>query len=304
MTSEVVRFLNPTPGKIYVDGTLGGAGHARTICEKILPTGILVGVDQDIDAIDNARLVLKLYEPNIRLFHRNFSHLDRILRELGIAAVDGILLDLGLSLHHIESSSRGFGFNREEPLDMRMDIRTPLTAEDLVNEMPAEELARVFREYGEERHAKSMAGKISAYRKHERIRTSKQLTQILGDAAYFSRWTGKKIHPATKVFMALRIAVNEELKSLMDFMNNVPGYLNPGGRLCVLSYHSLEDRIVKNRLKWYEKECTCPPEFPRCVCHKTPEMRILTRKVVRPDEEEVKRNPMSRSAKLRVAEKI
>jgi 16S rRNA (cytosine1402-N4)-methyltransferase len=304
MTSEAIQFLNIRPGKIYVDGTLGGAGHAKAICEKILPTGILVGIDQDIDAINNAQRVLKPYEPNIRLFHSNFVHLDRILRELEITAVDGILLDLGLSLHHIESSFRGFGFNREEPLDMRMDVRTPLTAEDLVNEMSEEELIQVFREYGEERHAKSLAGKISAYRKHERIRTSSQLTQIVGGSASYSRQTGKKIHPATKVFMALRIAVNQELKALMGFMDNVPRYLNPGGRLCVLAYHSLEDRIVKNRLKWHEKRCTCPPEFPKCVCSKTSEMRILTRKVVRPDEEEVKGNPMSRSAKLRVAEKI
>ena len=304
MLPEVIHYLNVRPGKIYVDGTLGGAGHSIAICEKILPTGILVGIDQDLDAIENAKLVLKPYEPNIRLFHSNFVHLGGILQELDVDAVDGIVLDLGLSFHHIDASLRGFSFQGEEPLDMRMDIQSPQTAEDLVNELSIDDLAALFKNYGEERYARAIAKKISLFRKRERITTSKTLAQIVCEAVPLRHQGGKKIHPATRVFMALRIAVNRELDMLTDFMGHVPGYLNAGGRLCVLSYHSLEDRIVKNKIKFFEKGCTCPPEFPTCVCGEKPVLKAITRKVLRPSSEEVTTNPMSRSAKLRVAEKL
>lgn len=304
MLPEVIRYLNVRPGKIYVDGTLGGAGHSKAICEKILPTGILIGIDQDFDAIENARLVLKPYASNIRLFHSNFVHLGRILKELDVDAVDGIVLDLGLSFYHIDASTRGFSFQGEESLDMRMDTQSPLTAEDLVNDLSIDQLAALFKNYGEERYARAIAKKIAAARDRNRIKTTKTLAKIVCDTVPRQRQGGKKIHPATRVFMALRIAVNRELDVLTDFMDHVPDYLNEGGRLCVLSYHSLEDRIVKTKIKYYATGCTCPPEFPKCVCGGTPTLKAITRKVLRPSPEEVSLNPMSRSAKLRVAEKL
>jgi len=304
MLREVVHFLNPKPGKVYVDGTLGGAGHSSVICEKILPTGILIGIDKDIDAISNAKQVLKPYASNIRLFHNSFVHLDRILNGLNLTAVDGILLDLGLSLHHLESSSRGFSFKRNEPLDMRMDIHSNVRAEDLVNEMTEDSLAKLFKELGEERWARRIAKKISIVRKQTRIKSSRQLEQIVWDTIPRHQRFGRKIHPATKVFMALRIAVNQELETLANFMETVAEYLNPGARLCVLSYHSLEDRIIKNQIKANEKGCTCPPGFPECVCHKKAVMKVITRRVLRPTADEVARNPMARSARMRVAEKL
>jgi 16S rRNA (cytosine1402-N4)-methyltransferase len=304
MLPEVAGFLNLSPGKIIVDGTLGGVGHSKAICEKIFPTGILIGIDQDVDAIAHAKQVLLPYAPNVHLIHNNFVHLDQILTALSIEAVDGILLDLGLSLNHIENSGRGFSFSRNEPLDMRMNIQMSVKAEDLVNEWDAHALEKIFTDYGEERWAKSIAQHISEARKNNRIRSTRDLERIVVEAIPRARRFNRKIHPATKVFMALRIAVNQELAALDGFMKKVIRYLNPGGRLCVLSYHSLEDRIVKNHMRAYEKGCICPPGFPRCVCGKMPEMRMVSRKVLRPSPREVAANPMSRSAKLRVAEKL
>ena len=304
MPEEVIHYLDCRPGNIIVDGTIGGGGHAGKICEKILPNGLLIGIDQDLDAIVNARKVLEPYVSNIRLFHGNFIHLPDFLSELNIAAVDGILLDLGISLHHIESSGRGFSFAKEEPLDMRMNAQSDLTAEYLINKLKQEELRDLFQKYGEERWARQIARNIAGIRKHKRIRTSRELAQIVIDAIPARALSKQKLHPATRVFMALRIAVNQELEILETFMENVANYLNPGGRLCVLSFHSLEDRIVKQRLKALEKGCTCPPRLPRCVCNQQPRVRIVTRKVVRPTEEEINFNPMARSTRLRAAVKL
>jgi 16S rRNA (cytosine1402-N4)-methyltransferase len=304
MLPEVIGFLNLRPGKIYVDGTLGGAGHSKAICEKIFPTGILIGIDQDVDAIVNARQALMPYAPNVHLIHDNFVHLDQILTALNIKAVDGILLDLGLSLNHIENSGRGFSFSRNEPLDMRMNTKMSVKAENLVNEWDAHALEKIFRDYGEERWAKSIAQHIVAARGNGRIRSTGELERIVVDAIPRSRRHDRKIHPATKVFMALRIAVNQELAALDGFMSKVIGYLNSGGRLCVLSYHSLEDRIVKSHMRACEKGCVCPPDFPTCICGKTPQLRMIARRVLRPSSSEIAANPMSRSAKLRVAEKL
>ncbi len=304
MLPEVIGFLNLRPGKIYVDGTLGGAGHSKAICEKIFPTGILIGIDQDVDAIENARQALMPYAPNIHLIHDNFVHLDQILTALNIKAVDGILLDLGLSLNHIENSGRGFSFSRNEPLDMRMNTKMSVKAENLVNEWDAPALAKIFRDYGEERWAKSIAQHIVEARGKGRIRLTGELEQIVVKAIPRSRRQDRKIHPATKVFMALRIAVNQELAALDGFMSKVIGCLNPGGRLCVLSYHSLEDRIVKTHMRTCEKGCVCPPDFPTCVCGKRPQVRMIARRVLRPSPDEIAANPMSRSARLRVAEKL
>jgi len=304
MPKEVIDYLNCRPGKIYVDGTIGGCGHAGKICQKILPDGLLVGIDQDIDAIINAQEVLNSYASNIRLFHGNFIQLPAFLSQLKIGAVDGILLDLGLSLYQIENSGRGFSFRKDEPLDMRMNNQSGETAEYLINNMAQKDLRFLFKNYGEERWAKQIARKIDEVRKHKKIRTSKQLAQIVIDAIPGHGLSKQKIHPATRIFMALRIAVNHELERLETFMEHAVGYLNTGGRLCVLSFHSLEDRIVKQRLKALEKGCSCPPLLPQCTCGEKPQIRILTRKVVRPATEEVAANPMARSTRLRAAEKL
>jgi len=304
MLNEVVNYLNCRPGKVYVDGTLGGCGHARAICEKIIPGGTFIGIDQDIDAISNAETVLKDYSSIIHLFHGNFISLPEFLNRLQIKFIDGILLDLGMSQHHIENSGRGFSFSKDEPLDMRMDIESPLTAEKIVNTLPQAELQKLFKEYGEERRAKQIARNIVKKRQQEKIETSQQLAQIIINTTPAQAASKQKIHPATRVFMALRIAVNRELERLETFLEHAVDLLNPGGRLCVLSFHSLEDRIVKQRFKALEKGCTCPPKLPQCVCGQEPQLRILTKKVVRPTEEEIAANPMARSTRLRAAEKL
>jgi 16S rRNA (cytosine1402-N4)-methyltransferase len=304
MLNEVIGHLNCRPGKIYVDGTLGGAGHAGAICDRIIPGGVFIGLDQDIDAIKHARAALQHDDVNIHLLHGNFIRLPEFLAQLNIEAVDGILLDLGLSQHQLERSGRGFSFSKDEPLDMRMDIQSPQTAAQLVNQLAQEDLKKIFKEYGEERWAKKIAGDIVRIRQQEKIRTSQQLAQIVADSIPAGAAAKQKIHPATRVFMALRIAVNQELDRLKAFMDYAVDYLNPGGRLCVLSFHSLEDRIVKQRLKALEKGCTCPPRFPQCVCGQQPQIRILTKKVVRPTTAEVAANPMARSTRLRAAEKL
>jgi len=304
MLNEVIFYLNCRPGKIYVDGTLGGAGHAGAICDQITPGGIFIGFDQDIDAINHAKATLQKYDIQVHLRHGNFIRLPEFFSQLSINAADGILLDLGLSQNQIERSGRGFSFRKDEPLDMRMDIQSPRTAAQLVNELAQDELQKLFKEYGEERWSKRIAGNIVRLRRQQKIRTSKQLAQIVADSIPTGAAAKQKIHPATRVFMALRIAVNRELDRLKEFMEYAVDYLNPGGRLCVLSFHSLEDRIVKQRLKVLEKGCTCPPRLPLCVCGQKPQVRILTKKVVRPTEAEVAANPMARSTRLRAAEKI
>ena len=304
MLNEVVNYLNCRPGNVYVDGTLGGCGHARAICEKIIPGGTLIGIDQDIDAISNAETALKDYSSNIHLFHGNFERLRQFLEQIEIDSVDGILLDLGLSQHQIEDSGRGFSFRKDELLDMRMDIQSRPTAEKLVNNLSQQELQKIFREFGEERRAKQISKNIARIRRREKIRTSKQLAQIIIASIPAKAASKQKIHPATRVFMALRIAVNRELERLETFLEHAVALLNPGGRLCVLSFHSLEDRIVKQRFKALEKGCTCAPQLPQCVCGLEPQLRILTKRVVRPTEEEIAANPMARSTRLRAAEKL
>jgi len=304
MVSEVLHYLNCKPGKVYVDGTLGGSGHARAICNRITPDGVLIGIDQDMDAVKNAEKVLKSFDLTIHLFHGNFVNLPDFLQQLKIKAVDGILLDLGISLHQIESSGRGFSFQKDEPLDMRMNTTSSTKAEDLINRMDEKDLRRIFHEFGEERRAGQIAKKIISERKQKEITSSKQLARIICDAIPKSASFHQKIHPATRVFMALRIAVNRELEMLDSFMKNVADLLNPGARICILSFHSLEDRIVKQQLKVMEKGCVCPPDFPKCICGRSPILRTLTKKVVRPSRDEIETNPMARSAKLRAAEKI
>jgi 16S rRNA (cytosine1402-N4)-methyltransferase len=304
MLNEAIHYLNCRPGKTFTDCTLGGSGHAKAICERIMPDGMLIGIDQDIDAITNAQKALQSYSSNIHLFHGNFNHLPRYLTQIKIEAVDGILLDLGLSLHQLENSGRGFSFQKDEPLDMRMDKRSAIRASDLINDLKEDELRNLFKNLGEERWSKQIARRIVQQRRQEKIQTSRQLARIVSDAVPRRSSAAQRIHPATRVFMALRIAVNRELEVLSGFMDGVADWLNPEGRLCVLSFHSLEDRIVKQRIKAMEKGCVCPPKVPECACGKKPVMRALTKKVVRPSDDEVAQNPMARSTRLRAAEKI
>ncbi len=304
MSREVAFYLNCQPGKIYVDCTLGGSGHARGICEKIFPNGMLIGIDQDADAIQNAETALKDYLQQAHLFHGNFVQTAEFLSQLNIAAVDGMLLDLGLSFHQLAQSGRGFSFNADEPLDMRMDVRADTTAGALVHRLDEADLADLFFRYGEERHSRAIARKIVEFRKYQTISTSRQLAEIVIKAVPpFARYKSK-IHPATRVFMALRIAVNHEIERLEEFLKQAADLLNPGGRLCVLSFHSLEDRMVKHHMRDLQSRCTCPSDFPRCVCKKTPRARLLTSKAVRPTENEIQQNPMARSTRLRAMEKL
>lgn len=303
MVNEVLRYMDCQRGKIYVDCTLGGAGHSKAILGKIIPDGMLIGIDQDEDAIENGKNVLKPFAANTRLFHDNFIHFPDVLSQLNIPAVDGILLDLGISLHQLESSGRGFSFKRDEPLDMRMDKDSSPTAEEVINRLDEGALRKIFHEYGEERWARRIAKQIVKARSLERIRSSRQLARIVLDAVP-SGSSSQRIHPATRVFMAIRIEVNRELENLDRFMKNAVDYLNDKGRLCILSFHSLEDRIVKRRIKTLEKGCVCPPDFPKCVCNKKQLAISLSRKAVRPSGAEVQANPMARSAKLRAMEKI
>ena len=304
MQQEVLDYLDCRPGGIYADGTIGGTGHARAILEKTAPNGMLIGCDQDADAIANAKEVLRPYRRRVRLFHGNFAQFPDFFSQANIDGVDGIVLDLGLSMHHLKGSGRGFSFKRDEPLDMRMNIKTDITAEDIINAETEDTLIRIFREYGEERWARPIARKILSVRQQQRIRTSGQLADIVLEDVPKKSLLKQRIHPATRVFMALRIAVNQELERLKQFMDMVPDLLNTGGRLCVLSYHSLEDRIVKQRIKQLEKGCQCPSDFPKCVCDQKSIVRNLTRKIVTPTPQEIRVNPMARSARLRAAEKI
>ena len=303
MPEEAVNMLNCRPGKIYVDGTLGGCGHAGLILERIAPGGTLIGIDQDMDAFQNAKEVLAPFQDHIHLVHDNFFNLKRILAQLDISAVDGILLDLGLSLNQIENSGRGFSFMRDEPLDMRMDVTSSTTAEDIVNRFDEKALATLFRKNSDERWARPIARKIVRERNRCLIRSSKQLADIVCSVVPKKKH-GRHIHPATKVFMALRIAVNRELEVLKTFSDTAVEMLNPGGRLCVLSFHSLEDRIVKHSFKRLEKGCICPSDFPRCNCGRTKLVRVLTPKALKPSDNEIAENPLSRNTRLRAIEKI
>lgn len=311
MPEEVLHYLKCRPGQTVVDCTVGGGGHSREILQRIVPEGMLIGIDQDRDALRHAERVLSPWSANLRLLHGNFSRISDLLESIGIRSVDGILADLGISLYHIEASGRGFSFSRNEPLDMRMNTETDVTAEMLVNTLSEEQLKRIFRDYGEERWAGRIARAIVEERKTGNIHSSLALADVVRKAVPAPKKKPKakhgdsrRIHPATRVFMALRIAVNSELDHVSAFMAQAPGLLNPGGRLCVLSFHSLEDRIVKHRMKSLEKGCNCPPGIPVCTCDGKKVMKVLTRKACRPTAGEVGRNPMARSTILRAAEKL
>ena len=303
MLADVIQRLDPKPGNTFVDGTVGGSGHAAAICNAIAPDGIFIGLDQDRDAIDNANRVLKGFKTTVHLFHGNFVQMPDFLSQMNIPAVNGILLDLGISFHHVAASGRGFSFRKDEPLDMRMDTRSDVSARELVNELEERALRKLFWRYGEERWSKQIARRIAMEREQQPIRTSRQLADIVSQAVPKASWK-PGFHPATRIFMALRIAVNKELERLEQFLESAVDFLRPGGRICVLSFHSLEDRIVKHRFRALENPCTCPPDLPTCGCGRQATLKVLTRRAQRPSNEEVMINPMARSTKLRAAEKL
>ncbi|MCG8616133.1 MAG: 16S rRNA (cytosine(1402)-N(4))-methyltransferase RsmH [Desulfobacterales bacterium] len=304
MPKEVHDHQDLSPGDLCVDCTLGGAGHALSTVRAILPDGILIGIDQDNDAIANAKKVLHSYKDNVRLYHNNFSDLPRILADSGITGVDSILLDLGFSLNQLTQSKRGFSFQKNEPLDMRMDVRNTLTAEEMVNTYTEKQLADIFFTYGEERFSRRVAARIVKARADAPVKTSGELADLVAGAIPGKSKAAQKIHPATRVFQALRIAVNQELERLETFMAQIPDMLNPGGRVSIISFHSLEDRIVKQRLRSFENGCTCPKALPQCLCGFVKTMKVLTRKPIVAGPEELRANPMARSAKLRVARRL
>jgi len=304
MPKEVHEYQNLKPGDICVDCTLGGSGHALSTIKAILPNGKLIGIDQDMDAIENAKKILSPFEKNIQLFHSNFASLPEILRSSGIHGVNSILLDLGFSFNQLVNSRRGFSFNKNEPLDMRMDIRTSLTAKQIVNTYEEKDLVNIFFKFGEEKFSRKITRAIIRNRAQAPIETSEELAQIIVDATPAKQAFKQKIHPATRVFQALRIEVNQELTLLETFMESLPSLLVKGGRVCVISFHSLEDRIVKHSLRKFENGCTCPREFPQCMCGFVPQIRSISKKPLIPTQAEIDANPMARSAKLRVAEKL
>ncbi|WP_180136696.1 16S rRNA (cytosine(1402)-N(4))-methyltransferase RsmH [Desulfoluna butyratoxydans] len=304
MPREVMTALDPKQGGTFVDGTLGGGGHSALIIDRIMPGGRFIGIDQDMDAIQNARKRFSDHGESVTLVHDNFANIAAILKDLGVSGVDGILVDIGLSQHQLEGSGRGFSFMRDEPLDMRMDARGDTTAEDLVNTLPEKELADIIFKYGEERFSRGIARAIVKKRQASPITTTAELADIIRYAMPAKAVAKQKIHPATRSFQAIRIAVNRELDRLERFMDDFLGLLNPGGRLCVLSFHSLEDRIVKQKMKELATGCTCPKQFPICTCGNEPKVKLLTRKAVRPADDEVAENPMARSTRLRACEKL
>ncbi len=298
MPTEVQKFLDPKSGEMCVDGTVGGAGHAEAICRSIAPSGLFIGLDQDRAAIDHATKILSPYASMVHLFNANFTDLPDILTRLEIESVNAMVVDLGLSLYQIKGSGRGFSFQVDEPLDMRMNPDQGATAADLVNRMAKEELVKIFKTYGEERWSRRIASAIVAERKKEPIVKTGRLVDVVKNSIPASG-RSQRIHPATRVFMALRIAVNRELDCLATFLDAAPGLLKSGGRLCMIAFHSLEDRMIKKKFRDLAEGCNCPPVFPVCTCDRKPVVSLLTRKVVRPSEYELKANPMARSARLR-----
>ena len=302
LLDECIEALNIRPDGIYLDGTLGGAGHSSEIVKR-LTTGRLIGVDRDRTALAAAEERLRPYLDRVTLVHSNFSEIRSILRELSVPGVGGMLFDLGVSSPQLDDAERGFSYMADAPLDMRMDRDDALTAAEIVNTWPADELRRIFYEYGEERYAPQVAAAIVRRREGKPIDTTLELADVIRSAMP-PQALREKQHPAKRCFQAIRIAVNDELGSVRRLMDDAIDCLNPGGRLAVITFHSLEDRIVKTAMQAAAKGCTCPPEFPVCVCGKKPRVTVLTRKPIVSGPAELAENPRARSAKLRVAEKL
>lgn len=301
LLQEVINYLNPVPGMVILDCTLGGGGHAQALLSRILPGGCLIGLDQDQAALEAAdRRLALLGKANYQIVHANFKDLDQVLLS---RQVDGILFDLGVSSYQLDQKERGFSYQEDVPLDMRMDQTTTLKAFDLVNEGSLQELTKIIGEYGEEKWAKRIASFIVQARKKKSLHTTGQLVKIIKQAIPSgARRQGP--HPAKRTFQALRIAVNQELDVLVPALEKGLQVLKPAGRMVVITFHSLEDRLVKRVFQKWVKACTCPADFPVCVCENRPQVKILTKKPVIPSVEEIEKNPRARSAKLRAVEKL
>ncbi len=303
LLKETIEQLNIRPDGIYVDGTLGGGGHAFEVCKRLSDRGRFIGIDQDADAIVAAGERLKEFGDRVTIVRSNYCNMRMELQKLGIDRVDGILLDLGVSSYQLDTAARGFTYREDAPLDMRMDQRRKQTARDIVNGYSEAELYRVIRDYGEEKFAKNIAKHIVSAREKKPIETTGELSEIMKGAIPAKvRMNGG--HPAKKTFQAIRIELNGELEVLKDTLDDMIDLLNPGGRICVITFHSLEDRIVKTIFKTNENPCTCPSNFPVCVCGNKPKGRLAVKKPIVPGEEELKENKRSKSSKLRVFERI
>ena len=303
LKNECIEGLQIKSSGTYVDGTFGGGGHAMEIISRLNGNGRFIGIDQDQDAVENGRAKLEPYKEKAQLVRDNFSNIISIMKDLHIVAVDGILLDIGVSSYQLDTGERGFSYMHDAELDMRMDQRNPMTAKRMIAEYSEKELANIIKDYGEERWATRIAQFIVAERKIKPIETTGELVEVIKKAVpKGARKDGP--HPAKRTFQALRIAVNNELGILEQAIEDMAGLLAPGGRLCIITFHSLEDRIVKQTFHRLEHPCTCPPEFPVCVCGKKPSIRVITRKPILPSEEELEFNPRARSAKLRILEKL
>lgn len=302
MLNEVLENLKIKPDGIYVDGTLGGGGHTFQIAARLTEGGRVIGIDQDADAIAAATKHLRVYEDRATLVRDNFENMANILHELGIAGVDGILLDLGVSSYQLDTEERGFSYAADAPLDMRMDRDSAISAKDIVNTYPEEELTRILREYGEERFAAKIAAGIVKRRAQKPLERTGELAEIIRSSIPM-RMQEKGGNPCKRTFQAIRIECNRELEVLTGSLDGMIDLLKPGGRICVITFHSLEDRIVKNCFKKNEDPCTCPPEFPVCVCGKKPKGFVVTRKPIVAGEGELELNKRAASAKLRVFER-
>lgn len=302
LLQECIDGLAIKPQGIYLDGTLGGAGHSSEIVKR-LTTGRLIGVDRDTVALDAARQRLAPYLDRVTLVHSNFKEINHILDELDIPAVDGMLFDLGVSSPQLDDAQRGFSYMADAPLDMRMNREDRLSAYEVVNQWPREELKRILYEYGEERYAPQIAAAIDRKRQQQPIGTTLELVDVIRSALP-PQALREKQHPAKRSFQAIRIAVNDELSAVREMMEAAIPRLRPGGRLAVITFHSLEDRIVKVAMNTAAKGCTCPPELPVCVCGKKPQVKIITRKPITSGPQELEENPRARSAKLRICEKL
>ena len=303
LLEETVNGLNIKPEGIYVDGTLGGGGHAYEVCVRLNDKGSIVGIDQDEAAIEAASIRLKDFGEKVTIVRSNYCDMKSRLHELGIDKVDGIMLDLGVSSYQLDTPERGFSYREDAALDMRMDRRQTMTARDIVNDYSEMELYRVIRDYGEDKFAKNIARHIVLEREKSSIETTGELTEIIKHAIPM-KYQKKSGHPAKRTFQAIRIELNRELEVLRDSLDDMIEILNPGGRLCIITFHSLEDRIVKSAFKKNENPCTCPSHFPVCVCGNVSKGRIITKKPILPSVEEQESNSRSKSAKLRIFERV
>lgn len=302
LLDETIEKLNIKENGIYVDGTLGGAGHAYEVCKRLGEDGKFIGIDQDSAAIEASSEKLSKFKDKVTIVRSNYSNMKNVIHDLGIEKVDGIVLDLGVSSYQLDTLERGFSYRSNAPLDMRMDTRSDITAKDIVNQYSEYDLYRIIRDYGEDKFAKNIAKHIVRVRNEKEIETTDELTEAI-KAAIPMKLRVTTGHPAKKTFQAIRIELNKELEVLNNSLNDMIELLNDNGRICIITFHSLEDRIVKSIFRNQENPCTCPPSFPVCVCGKVSMGKVITRKPIIPSEEEISNNKRSKSSKLRVFER-